>query len=791
MHPETMPLLRRAPARWAQVFCAPLVGLLGAALAACQGPPAPESAPLLARDDASEVVQSEEDFWVSLPPALGTAGLRDDLAAQISRAGLRLRHVYSERVDLEGTFAVRGKRETLLAATAAFPGLTITPATLRFLDSCGDGRCESEEAASALQSTTCSLDCGVPRPREERNELGNSYGAIYTSALAAWAYSRGAGVDVCVIDTGYDRGPASMHRDRPRNMLPGYNLFDDNPDYSAVDTHGTHVAGLLAAPDNNYGMAGAAPDANVRIYNVFGRFQGRLGASDVDIVAALDRAVADRCRIVNMSFGAGAPSPPEERALAAAYRAGVLLIAAAGNAEDSVHGAIRTADEHYPASYREVLAVGATDPDDRIAEFSSTGRAVGLTAPGVALYSTFPVGSGDREAHLRCSEAGRSESAIAAWAPLASSGTTLDRTALRSCGHGSKAEIAACAPAGRVALIRRGPTEAGQKAIPFTEKIENARAAGAVGVILYNHRAGDAAAAGRLLTNIEVGNVAPIPILAIAAGDGEYLAERLAGGSDLRCDLASTATDHAFLDGTSMAAPLASGVAALLASRYPGLSNVALRQLLQETATDLGAPGRDDSYGYGAIDALAAIKQATPLARCGDGKLQRESEMCDGPLPSRALPSCDDLGYDGTAGGGVTCNSLCNGFDSSTCTCLPGRSPFATSLTLSRNHPRGNQTGTLAYYSLTLQGQPVRGASARVVIRAVAAGPDKPPVRTDTLGPSGADGTIWQFFPRSPAAAALPAGEYEVTAYLSKGGGRCHDEGALPPFRIQLSNSSP
>lgn len=789
MHPERMPHLRRASVCLARRVCVPLFGLLGLGLLACQGPLTADVADVAPRE--SDAVQSDEDFWVSLPEALQGAGLRDDLSTQMSRAGVRVRHVYSDRVGLAGTIAVRARRETLRAATADWPGLTITPATLRFLDACGDGRCESDEAASASQSSTCSLDCGVPRPRQERNEFSNSYGAIYTSAVSAWAYSRGAGVDVCVIDTGYDRGPASMHRDRPRNMLPGYNLFDDTPDYSAVDTHGTHVAGLLAAPDNNYGMTGAAPDVNLRIYNVFGRYAGRLGASDIDIVAALDRAVADHCRIVNMSFGAAAPSPPEERALAAAYRAGVLLIAAAGNAEDSAHGFIGTADDHYPASYREVLAVGATDPADRIAEFSSTGQAVGVTAPGVSLYSTFPVGTGDREAHLSCSETGRGDVALAAWAPLASSGTTLSKTSVRGCGYGSVSEIAGCAPAGRIALIRRGPSEGSQKALPFSDKVENARAAGAVGVILYNHRSGDAAQAGRLLTNIEVGGVTPIPILAIAAGDGESLAERVAAGGDLRCELGSTATDHAFLDGTSMAAPLVSGVAALLASHYPGLSHVALRQLLQETATDLGAPGRDDSYGYGAIDALAAIKQATPVARCGDGKLQRESEMCDGALLSQALPTCDDLGYDSAAGGRVACNSACSGFDSSTCGCLSGRTPFEGNLTLSRNYPRGNLVGTLAYYGLRLQGQPVRGATARVVIRSTTAGPDKPPARTDTLGPSGADGNIAQYFPRHPAAAALPAGEYEVTAYLSKGAGRCHDEQALPPFRIVLSSRPP
>lgn len=765
-----------------------LASALSAALAGCESPPTDQpTSPAPLPPSEAQAAYADDQFWVHLPEAQTGTGLRDDLSDRMRRAGIEIRHTYSDRVGLSNSLAVRADRQTLTHFAATWPGLVFEPAALRFLDGCGDGRCEPDEAASAMQTTSCSLDCGVPLPRWQRNEIGNSYGAIYTGAVAGWAFTRGAGVDVCILDTGFDRGAASTHRDRPRNLLGGYNFFDRSDDYSAVDSHGTHVAGLVAAADNSYGMVGVAPDANLRIYTIFGRLRGRLGATDTDIVAAIDAAIADRCRIINMSFGAPVPSPPEERALSAAYAAGILLVAAAGNAEDSSHGQIRTADRHYPAAYREVLAVGATDPDDRIAAFSSTGQAVGIAAPGVALYSMFPVGAGDREARLRCGEAGQADFAVAAYAPLGGSSTLVDNAALKPCGYGSASEITACAPAGHIALIRRGPADGAQKAVPFSEKVENARRAGAIAVILYNHRSGDAGQAGRLLSNIDIGSALPIPVAAIAAGDGEYLAERLGSRAELRCSLVNGGSDHAFLDGTSMAAPLVSGSAALVASRFPGLSNVALRQLLQETAVDLGAPGRDDSYGWGLIDVVAALQKALPTARCGDGKLSPESEVCEGSQTSKPFPQCDELGFDGEAGGRVTCNSRCSGIDATSCGCPPGRTPFDVKVSLSRNYPRGSSIGTLANYAVQLSGRPVLGASARVVTRSLAAPVDSPPVRVETVGPSSSEGRIWQFFPHSPSAAGLPAGDYEVSVYISKGGSRCRDEQALPPFRVTLS----
>jgi serine protease len=65
--------------------------------------------------------------------------------------------------------------------------------------------------------------------------------------------------------------------------------------------------------------------------------------------------------------------------------------------------------------------------------------------------------------------------------------------------------------------------------------------------------------------------------------------------------------DKQGLQGTSMAAPHVAGLAALMASQSPGISPANIEKIIRGTARDLGAPGRDDSYGYGLIQPRAAL----------------------------------------------------------------------------------------------------------------------------------------------------------------------------------------
>ena len=77
----------------------------------------------------------------------------------------------------------------------------------------------------------------------------------------------------------------------------------------------------------------------------------------------------------------------------------------------------------------------------------------------------------------------------------------------------------------------------------------------------------------------------------------------------------SNTPNYAYYSGTSMAAPHVTGVAALVLAANPGMTGAQLRQRLQNTAVDIGPPGRDDRYGYGIVNAYNAVNNVTSTQR--------------------------------------------------------------------------------------------------------------------------------------------------------------------------------
>jgi hypothetical protein len=236
-----------------------------------------------------------------------------------------------------------------------------------------------------------------------------------------------------------------------------------------------------------------------------------------------------------------------------------------------------------------------------------------------------------------------------------------------------------------------------------------------------------------------------------------------------------------------MSTPVVSGIAALLWAlpRHPQLTNIELRQLLAESALDLGAPGRDDSFGSGRIDARRALAQDRPRARCGDGKVDRESELCDpGSDPG---VSCQSRGYDPLPGRRVVCNSGCSGLDDSGCGCLPGPVPYAVTVDLLRGYESSGQRGTLVFYHLSVAGQPQPGVIAQATVSPHGV-PSPAPGTTRTLrsGPSPTSGLLPQFF--SERGTGLAPGDYDVSVTLTEPGGHCHAPQPLPPFPLHIES---
>ncbi|WP_368505408.1 S8 family peptidase [Alkalihalophilus sp. As8PL] len=193
----------------------------------------------------------------------------------------------------------------------------------------------------------------------------------------------GNGVKVAILDTGIDRN----HPDLSANVKGGHSVFTDSANSDPFfdgDGHGTHVAGTVAAVNNDIGVIGVASEASlyaVKVLNNSG------SGSYAGIAEGIEWAINNDIDIINMSLGGSQSSAILKEFSDLAYAEGVLVVAAAGNS-GTRSGKNDTVG--YPAKYDSVIAVAATDQNNQRATFSSTGPAVEISAPGVGILSTTP-----------------------------------------------------------------------------------------------------------------------------------------------------------------------------------------------------------------------------------------------------------------------------------------------------------------------------------------------------------------------------------------------------------------
>lgn len=142
--------------------------------------------------------------------------------------------------------------------------------------------------------------------------------------------------------------------------------------------HGTSVSGVIAArAANMIGIAGLAHEAKIVTLRAF---DATGNAEEDDVAVALLYATSMGIPIVNMSFGDGVDSPVLADAVTIAAESGCLLVASAGNTGQ--------VSRQFPAGYNTVMAIGATNEQDRRAPFSSTGALVDIVAPGQDILTT-------------------------------------------------------------------------------------------------------------------------------------------------------------------------------------------------------------------------------------------------------------------------------------------------------------------------------------------------------------------------------------------------------------------
>ncbi|MGD6833416.1 S8 family serine peptidase [Sutcliffiella halmapala] len=438
----------------------------------------------------------------------------------------------------------------------------------------------------------------------------------------------GSGVKVGVIDTGIDYN----HPDLKNSYKGGYDFVDNDSDpmeatyqewkdsgrpefeggSSYYTLHGTHVAGSIAAQKKNSSpsaVKGVAPDVDLYMYRVLGSYgRGSLAA----VIAGIDRAVQDGMDVINLSLGSSINDPlnPASIAVNNAMLSGVVTVVASGNA----------------------------GPGEKT-----------LGSPGAAALG-ITVGASDVTVTIPTITASAGEASITDMKLLAQNFTdnlkVLENKTLPTVdvGIGTKSDFNNKDVAGKVAIIQRGN-------ITFDEKIQNARAAGAKAVIVYNHVEGEIEA--YLGEGMHY-----IPTFRITKADGEQLlsqseitfeslgsikteGDRLAefssrgpvnGNDDIKPDVVgpgvaifSTIPEfindpqdgenydsaYARLQGTSMAAPHVAGTAALILQANPEYTPFDVKTALMNTADKMNGEYSVNEIGSGRINAYEAVHAET------------------------------------------------------------------------------------------------------------------------------------------------------------------------------------
>jgi serine protease len=201
-------------------------------------------------------------------------------------------------------------------------------------------------------------------------------------APQAWDINPGnAQVIVAVIDNAIQ----TTHPDLQANMLRGFDASDNDLNPNPPDstyTHGSHVAGIVSAVNNNGIGISSAANNKVKVLPIKATPNGSPANSIYHGFEGLIMAVDSGANIVSISWGGTGASQAEQDVINYARSHNVVIVAAAGNSNNDV--------KIYPASYNNVISVASTDSTDIRGSFSSYGPTVDIAAPGRGILSTIP-----------------------------------------------------------------------------------------------------------------------------------------------------------------------------------------------------------------------------------------------------------------------------------------------------------------------------------------------------------------------------------------------------------------
>lgn len=415
------------------------------------------------------------------------------------------------------------------------------------------------------------------------------YGIDQVQARDAWDANRdgtidagaatGAGIKVCVIDSGIN----STHEDFAGVALTGY------PTGWNTDTcsHGTHVAGTIAAANNATGVVGVSPGkVSLHIIKIFGS-NGYNGSShgqcswtySSTLVDAAQRCASAGAKVINMSLGGANSSTTERNAFQTLANNGVLSIAAAGNSGNATLS--------YPASYPSVVSVAAVDQNNVKASFSQFNAEVELSGPGVDTLSTTPLANDPLVI-------GNSQFAAN---PIAGSRQT---TASAGWVNGGLCTASSSTWRNKVVLCQRGTNT-------FNDKVTRVKTGGGLAMVVYNNVDGPLSAAFFNTATPPQPVTSTLPAVGISKADGETIIASLAGQTatvDATPSLSNVAYENK--SGTSMATPHVAGIVALLFEAKPSLRPLEVKQILSQTANPMVGRQRFE-VGSGHVDAYEAV----------------------------------------------------------------------------------------------------------------------------------------------------------------------------------------
>lgn len=217
------------------------------------------------------------------------------------------------------------------------------------------------------------------------------WGVAQLQAPEIWANgAKGEGIVVAICDTGIDKN----HPDLKDQIIGGRNFTNEgtHDDFTDRNSHGTHVAGTIAAAANESGVVGVAPSAKLLICKVL---DAEGSGEYSSIIKGIKWATnwrgknGEKVRIINMSLGGSYNDPRMYKAILEASAAGIIICVASGNEGDNDP---TTYEYGYPALYNECITVAACDENKKLAYFSNEHLQVDVIAAGVNVPSTFPDG---------------------------------------------------------------------------------------------------------------------------------------------------------------------------------------------------------------------------------------------------------------------------------------------------------------------------------------------------------------------------------------------------------------